>query len=99
MRTRVLLTITFGSVLLLVAIAWIRRVTLADSGDLTRVLSKKEIRANPIESIAYLPDGRQIVTGTGGDIVLETFPLAIDDLVTRIGDYVIDPRFLVSPSG
>jgi WD40 repeat protein len=70
MRTRFLLTITFGSVLLLVAIAWIRRVTLADPGDLTRVLLKKEIRANPIESIAYSPDGRQIVAGTGGDIVL-----------------------------
>jgi WD40 repeat protein len=70
MRTRVLLTITFGSVLLLVAIAWIRRLTLADPGDLPRVLLKKEIRAHQIESIAYLPDGRQIVAGTGGDIVL-----------------------------
>jgi WD40 repeat protein len=70
MRTRVFLTISFGSVLLLVAIAWIRRVTLADPGDLMRVVLKKEIRANPIESIAYLPDGSQIVAGTGGDIVL-----------------------------
>jgi WD40 repeat protein len=70
MLTRILLTIAFGSVLLLVAIGWIRRPTLADPGDVSRVLLKKEIRANSIESIAYLPDGRQIVAGMGREIVL-----------------------------